>query len=122
PSSQPLNLIHGVAGAPGMAIGPIYQFRRAAIVVQARAGGVLEEQTRLEAALAEAREQLVALHEQVSLRTGAAEAAIFYVHLEILDDPDLLDRVRAEITDQRSAADAWQAAVDERATQLAGLS
>src|SRR6476659_9411589 len=27
PISQPFNLIHGVAGAPGMAIGPIYQFR-----------------------------------------------------------------------------------------------
>ncbi len=122
PASSSPNVVHGVAGAPGMAIGPIYQFRRAAIVVQAPAVGVLEEQARLEAALAEAREQLVALHEQVSLRTGAAEAAIFYVHLEILDDPDLLDRVRAEIADQRSAAEAWQAAVDERATQLAGLS
>jgi len=122
PASSSLNVVHGVAGAPGMAIGPIYQFRRAAIVVQAPAVGVLEEQARLEAALAEAREQLVALHEQVSLRTGAAEAAIFYVHLEILDDPDLFDRVRAEIADQRSAAEAWQAAVDERATQLAGLS
>ncbi len=122
PASSSPNVVHGVAGAPGMAIGPIYQFRRAAIVVQAPAVGALEEQARLEAALAEAREQLVALHEQVSLRTGAAEAAIFYVHLEILDDPDLLDRVRAEIADQRSAAEAWQAAVDERATQLAGLS
>src|SRR6266508_1409874 len=122
PASSSPNVVHGVAGAPGMAIGPIYQFRRAAIVVQAPAVGVLEEQARLEAALAEAREQLVALHEQVSLRTGAAEAAIFYVHLEILDDPDLLDRVRAEIADQRSAAEAWQSAVDERATQLAGLS
>ena len=122
PASSSPNVVHGVAGAPGMAIGPIYQFRRAAIVVQAPAVGVLEEQARLEAALAEAREQLVALHEQVSLRTGAAEAAIFYVHLEILDDPDLFDRVRAEIADQRSAAEAWQAAVDERATQLAGLS
>jgi multiphosphoryl transfer protein len=122
PNSQPLNLIHGVAGAPGMAIGPIFQFRRAAIVVQARAVGVREELTQLQAALAEAREQLVALHEQVSLRTGAAEAAIFFVHLEILDDPDLLDRVRAEITDQRSAAEAWQAAIDERATLLAGMS
>jgi multiphosphoryl transfer protein len=116
------NVVHGVAGAPGMAIGPIFQFRRAAIVVQARAVGVLEELTRLQSALAEAREQLKALHEQVSLRTGAAEAAIFYVHLEILEDPDLLDRVRAQITDQCSAAEAWQLAIDERATQLAGLS
>ena len=122
PASSSPNVVHGVAGAPGMAIGPIYQFRRAAIIVQAHAVGVLEEQTRLQAALAEAREQLVALHEQVSLRTGAAEAAIFYVHLEILDDPDLLDRVRAQIADQRSAAEAWQAAIDERATLLAGLS
>src|SRR5215213_638470 len=33
------NVVHGVAGAPGMAIGPIFQFRRVAIVVQARAVG-----------------------------------------------------------------------------------
>src|SRR5262249_30086212 len=55
------NRIQGVAGAPGIAIGPIHQFRRAEIVVRERAGGIAEEQARLQAALDEARAQLLAL-------------------------------------------------------------
>ncbi len=122
PSGLPVSgLIRGVPGAPGLAIGPIHQFRRAEIVVQDHAGGVVEEQARLSAALDEAREQLAALHEQVLLRAANAEAAIFEVHREILADPDLLDLVRAKIEAQRGAAEAWQAAIAERAAALAGL-
>jgi phosphocarrier protein FPr len=121
PSNGQPKLIQGVPGAPGLAIGPIHQFRRAEIVVQDRAGGVAEEQACLRAALDEAREQLAALREQMLLRAANAEAEIFEVHREILVDPDLLDLVRAEIEAQRGAAEAWQAAIAERAAALARL-
>jgi phosphoenolpyruvate-protein phosphotransferase len=114
-------LIQGVPGAPGLAIGPIHIFRRAEIVVREQAAGVAEEQARLWAALDEAREQLAALREQVLLRAANAEAAIFEVHREILADPDLLDLVREKIEAQLSAAEAWQAAIAERAAALARL-
>ncbi len=64
-------LIQGIAGAPGIAIGPIHQFRRAEIVVRERAVGVAEEQARLQEALDEARAQLFTLRERLLLQTAA---------------------------------------------------
>lgn len=120
PAGQP-NVVQGVAGAPGIAIGPVHQFRRAEIVVQELAGGIAEERSRLHAALDEAREQLVTLREQMQMRSANGEAAIFEVHREVLDDPDLLARVHAKIEERRGAADAWQSAIKEQAATLAGL-
>jgi phosphocarrier protein FPr len=114
-------LIQGVAGAPGIAIGPIHQFRRAEIVVREGAGGVAEEQALLQAALDEARAQLVTLRERLLQQTDASQAAIFEVHREIMADPDLLDLVRTRIAEHQGAAAAWQAVINERAAELAGL-
>jgi phosphocarrier protein FPr len=121
-SSQVSGLLQGVAGAPGIAIGAIHQFRRAEIMVQERAVGRAEEHARLQTALDEAAEQLATLREQMLLRAAHEEAEIFEAHRGILEDPDLLDLVRAKIAENHSAAEAWQAATEERATTLAGLS
>jgi phosphoenolpyruvate-protein phosphotransferase len=114
-------LIQGIAGAPGIAIGPIHQFRRAEIVVRERAVGVAEEQARLQEALDEARAQLFTLRERLLQQTAESEAAIFEVHREIMADPDLLDLVHARISEHQGAAAAWQAVINERAAELAGL-
>ncbi len=43
------------------------------------------------------------------------------MHLEILEDPDLLDAVLVRINQQQSAAHAWQATIDARAKVMAQL-
>ncbi|HEY0739124.1 MAG TPA: phosphoenolpyruvate--protein phosphotransferase [Herpetosiphonaceae bacterium] len=119
---MPANTIRGIAGAPGIALGPVFQFRRATIAVQEGAGTPLEERARLTAALAEARTQLGWLYEQTKDRAGVEEAAIFEVHRDLLDDPDLLDNVHTLIDGGQSAAQAWQRATEEQAAALAQLS
>lgn len=52
---------------------------------------------------------------------ASSEAAIFDVHLEILDDPELLDAVLARIRQQQSAALAWQTAIEARAETIASV-
>jgi phosphoenolpyruvate-protein phosphotransferase len=113
--------IRGVAGAPGIAVGPIFRFERARYEVNERFAGIDHEQDRLRAALEAAQIQLDALREQVLARADASEAAIFEVHRDILSDPELIDEVHAAIAEGRSAAEAWQLATDQQSEALAQL-
>ena len=115
------HLMRGIAAAPGFAIGPIHRLERAKIVVEETFDGVKQEHAALEDALEAAREQLTKLRDQMAEQTAASEAAIFDVHLEILEDPDLLEAVYAKIEKQLSAAKAWQSIIEARAASLAAL-
>jgi phosphocarrier protein FPr len=119
---EPGSVVSGVAGAPGIAIGPVFRFERAHVEVRERFAGVDQEHARLQSALEAAQHQLNELHAEVAQRSEASEAAIFQVHHEILSDPALIDAVRAAIADGRSAAEAWQSATAEHAAELAELS
>ncbi|HEX2910702.1 MAG TPA: phosphoenolpyruvate--protein phosphotransferase [Chloroflexia bacterium] len=113
--------IRGVAGAPGIAVGPIYQFKRSQVVINETSAGATLEQARLQAALESARQQLAELREQVLQRGGEDEAAIFEVHRDILSDPMLLDSAEMAIAEGESAARAWQAVINQQAAQMAKL-
>ncbi len=115
------NMIKGIPAAPGIAIGPIYRLQHEEIEIEEEFQGVADEQKRLHAAIERARIQLATLHKQMLQAASTSEAAIFEAHLEILDDPDLLDAVLARINKQQSAARAWQGAIDVRAQAMAQL-
>jgi len=118
------NQIQGIAAAPGIVCGPVHHLQTAQLTIEETFTGSSEEQNRLQAAIEQARGQLLALKQQMSLSLGnhsVAEAAIFDVHLEILDDPDLLEGVMARIEQQQSAAQAWQTTIDARAKAVATL-
>jgi phosphocarrier protein FPr len=116
------NVIQGIAAAPGIAIGPLFRLQKATLEIEETFSDPSAEKNRLQTAITGARAQLQTLYREMSARTGAEEAAIFEAHLELLDDPDLLDAVLARIDKEQSAAQAWQAVIDARATMLAGLS
>ena len=115
------NQIKGIAAAPGIAIGPVYQLTQAELEIEETFTGSSEEQTRLQEAIERARGQLTKLRKQMLQRSAESEADIFDVHLEILDDPELLDGVLAKINAKQSAAQAWQTTIDARAKMVAGL-
>lgn len=76
------------------------------------------EWQRLQAAIAEARQDIQALLSQASTQIGNAEAAIFDAHLLFLADPLVLDAVKEQIFALRfHAAIAWQGVVEELANQ-----
>ena len=115
------NQIIGIAAAPGIAIGPVHQLKQSELEIEETFAGSSEEQTKLQEAIERARSQLIKLRKQMLTRTAEAEADIFDVHLEILDDPELLDGVLAKINAEQSAAQAWQTTIDARAKMVAGL-
>ena len=116
------NVIQGIAAAPGIAIGPLFRLQKVTLDIEETFSDPSAEKNRLQTAITGARAQLQTLYREMSARTGAEEAAIFEAHLELLDDPDLLDAVLARIEKEQSAAQAWQAVIDNRANMLAGLS
>ncbi|GAA0587291.1 phosphoenolpyruvate--protein phosphotransferase [Caenispirillum bisanense] len=111
----------GVAASPGLALGPLHRLRRAEIAVRDESRGAGRETAALEAAMAEARGQLQALHAAVSARSGSKQAAIFLAHQEFLDDPDLAAEAASLIDGGQSAGRAWQIVTERRAAELAAL-
>ncbi len=114
-------LIRGIAAAPGIAIAPIFQLQRTELEVEETFTSESGEKDRLQRAVEKARAQLVKLGQQMDERGAKAEADIFDVHREILDDPELLDGVLVHIGQQKSAAEAWQAVIEARAALISQL-
>ncbi|MFV0358651.1 phosphoenolpyruvate--protein phosphotransferase [Tropicimonas sp.] len=111
----------GISASPGIALGPIRQFVRARIVVEATARDQAAESKKLDKAFATARAELSQLHDEVMNRSGAGKAAIFRAQAEFLDDPEMLREAGALIRAGRSAGWAWQNTYEEHAGTLASM-
>ncbi len=116
------NSVQAVPAAPGIAIGPVFQLKRAEIALTDEpAGEPAEEQARLQEAVDKARGQLQRLHQQLLDSDASSEAAIFEVHLELLDDAELLDAVLSRIHKGQGAAKAWQTTIEICSQAIAAL-
>ncbi|HAX71719.1 MAG TPA: hypothetical protein DCY14_19040, partial [Anaerolineae bacterium] len=91
------NMLKGVGAAPGIAIGPVYQFQHQEIPINEMSDGLILGWESLQDALARAREQLSKLNHQMIERGLKAEAAIFDAHLGLLEDPELTETVHERI-------------------------
>ena len=121
PRSDDPNLLLGVAASPGLAVGTVFQVRRAEIVVKEEGHGVEYEKRSLTDAIRRARGQLEALRASLHGKADPAKAAIFAAHAELLDDPDFLDIANSAIAKGKSAAFAWKTATKLHADRLAAL-
>ncbi len=110
--------IPGIGASPGLAIGPIRQYRRRKIVVEVTAKDPIAEEKELHRAIAAAQAELEQLYQEVKERTGAAEAAIFRAHAEFLNDPELIDETVDYIRKGHSAGWSWQKAIEARVAAM----
>ena len=113
----------GIPASPGIAIGPVFQYRpRLPEVVARKVANVAAEWTKLQAAIATAQQDLKTLQVEATQQVGAAEASIFAAHQLFLEDPALLDLAKASIFDQRLNAEAaWQQAIEMMADNFRAL-
>jgi phosphocarrier protein FPr len=127
PADEPIPVddggMTGIAASPGIAIGPVFQYRpRLPEVTTYSVIDTEAEWRRLEAALAEAVQEIDQLHKAAIEQVGPAKAAIFEAHLLILQDPTLLDAVNATIVDdQINAEAAWLAVIERTAGDYRAL-
>lgn len=115
------DLLLGVSASPGLAVGQVFQVRRAEIEVTEEGTGVDAERRQLNAAIDTAKGQLSALRAQLHAKSDPAKAAIFAAHEELVDDPDLLEVAESVIAKGKSAPFAWRKAVTTHADRLASL-
>lgn len=120
PSGEARRLI-GVAASPGVVAGTIYHLRRDTLQYQARGRGVEAEQQRLVDGLASARLGLEELQQQMRDDGAHERASIFAAHAEILEDPTLYQEARRHIYAGKSAAYAWDQAIQAQRTIVARL-
>ncbi|WP_068504882.1 phosphoenolpyruvate--protein phosphotransferase [Paenibacillus kribbensis] len=111
--------ISGIAASAGIAIARAFILEHPNYAVERRAVGDVEaEIARLDAALAESQTELEAIKEKTLKELGEKKAEIFASHLLILNDPELIDPVKAKIKDEQLNADY---ALDEVATQFISM-
>lgn len=123
--AEPLTLVPAHApraASPGVGIGPARSTRLGPIEVPDEvAEDPAAEWRRLGKALATVRRNVRQLRVRTARELGEEEAAIFDVHLLLLDDTELLDHARASINEGAAAAPAWQVAISQLHDQLAAL-
>ena len=115
------NMLKGVGAAPGIAIGPVYQFQHQEIPINDMSDGLILGWESLQDALARAREQLSKLNHQMAEKGLKAEAAIFDAHLGLLEDPELTETVHERIQKGQDALKAWKETIEDSAVVVAAL-
>ena len=105
----------GIPVAPGIAIGPLVQYRPTLPEIPVRKNTNPEvECKRLEDAVSVTRYDIRAIRDKARARAGDYEAAIFDAHLICLEDPALLESARRKIFERKMIAEAsWLSAMDE---------
>jgi phosphocarrier protein FPr len=123
PAVAPPGALAGVAAAPGVAVGPAFQYRPQLPEIETVAiEDPAAEWQELSRAIDDAAEEIAQLQKEAEARLGAGEAAIFGAHLLILRDPDVQEDVRRRIErDRINAAAAWQQTVETTAAGFAAL-
>ena len=115
--------LKGIPASTGMAAGTAFIYVQQELKIERR--GVADpaaEWSRLEAALAAARDPLAAIQAKAQAVMSAEEAAIFEAHAMFLDDPALLEMVQAAVHAQRISVEAaWSDAIESYAAELAAM-
>ncbi|HEX7556574.1 MAG TPA: phosphoenolpyruvate--protein phosphotransferase, partial [Leptolinea sp.] len=100
---SPMKSIQGVASSRGIAIGPVFQFRRTELKIETcQNQDPFSEWKRFESALETARAQLTHVYEKALKETDKAQAEIFQFHIMMTEDADLLDRVKNTLEERRT--------------------
>jgi phosphocarrier protein FPr len=107
--------VRGVCASGGLAVGAVYQLKKPVLDVEEYTEG--DQREIFEKSVQQAHLEITSLMNS----TEGPHGDIFKAHLELLEDPEVLETVYAEIQRGKSAAFAWQKAYTEQAESLALL-
>lgn len=114
-----MRVLQGLAASPGIAIGPAFRLERAPVRYQRTAAADRErELLRFQQAVEVAARQLEEVHARAAAESGASQAAIFEAQALMLQDPELLQKVRAAVEEEGIGA---EAAVSDAAEEYIGI-
>ncbi|MDO7908146.1 phosphoenolpyruvate--protein phosphotransferase [Paenibacillus sp. JX-17] len=111
--------ISGIAASAGIAIARAFILEHPDYSVEKRSvEDTQAEVSKLDAALAQSQSELEAIKERTLQELGEKKAEIFASHLLILNDPELIDPVKAMITNEKVNA---EFALNETANQFISM-
>ena len=119
--SEDPNLLTGISASAGLAAGKAFILSETEAVVPEYGGTPEQERRGLDEALAAARRQIDALQSRLKTSGDTSKSDIFGAHLELLEDPDLLELAASAIAKGKSAAFSWKEAFTAHADRLAGM-
>lgn len=114
-------IYYGVSASPGLTFGTIFHLQHNEIVVPESSQSPYEERKMLEHALEQAKVHLKTLETSFKNKNLISKAAIFNAHEEILSDPYILSKVDQQISEGKSAAQAWKTTLFNEAQKLSSL-
>jgi phosphocarrier protein FPr len=118
PAQGDERLFRGLGVSPGMALGSVFVWAQQELPTLQEAGTPAEERAKLDRAVGEAHQQMQALAGTAD-RPGDVQAGIFRAHVELLEDPDLVDYARELVGKGTGAAAAWRQAFTRLSDRLA---
>ena len=123
PAADAAGGMAAIAVSDGIAIGPIFHLRQSVPdIPEYRNQDPGREWHRLQQAIAAAHRAITQNAQAIGHLPGADRTAIFDAHLLMLEDPELLERVRQRIfTDRQNAAFAWHRAIRDIAESYRSL-
>jgi phosphoenolpyruvate-protein phosphotransferase/dihydroxyacetone kinase phosphotransfer subunit len=123
PAEAPPGALPAVAVSEGIALGPLYRYQPAPPPIpQTPASDPDAEWERLLQAINQTEKAIRQRRQQLGRSLGEAQAAIFDAHLLILQDPDLREKVQADIRENHhNAAAAWHTNMQEVAESYRAL-
>lgn len=111
--------LEGTGASRGVAIGPVFQFRRTSLKISlCSVSDVDAEVARVERGVAIAGEQLQQILNKARQEATAAEAEIFEAHLMMLEDPELWGQVETAIRDEKINAESALVNVSASFTEM----
>ena len=91
-------LKEGIVASPGIAIAKAFVYDKVEVeVTEKKVDDPEAEVARLQAALENSKEQILKIKEKAARDLGEEEAEIFEAHAMVLDDPEFVDSITAEI-------------------------
>ncbi|HYJ40206.1 MAG TPA: phosphoenolpyruvate--protein phosphotransferase [Steroidobacteraceae bacterium] len=106
--------LRGVIASPGLGVGTAFYLHAAELPVTEAGRGVQQESTDFE----RARDAVRARLSRLATTAAPTLREIMSAHLELLDDPDLVDGARAAIAGGKSAGFAWRESLHVSARAL----
>ncbi|MCU4431489.1 phosphoenolpyruvate--protein phosphotransferase [Acinetobacter pittii] len=116
--SKPLSSNTGIAASSGLAFGPVHVIKPKVYQYERMGLSVKIEKEKLDIALHAVKNNI---HQVIAKSEVAEIKQIFQAHLEMLDDPDLINGVYQKINLNLSAPAAWHEHIEAAAKEQAAL-
>jgi phosphotransferase system enzyme I (PtsI) len=109
----------GVSASRGICIGPVFQFKRAALEFSAyNITNLASELQRLQNAVNTAQKQISQVYEKAQQESTSGEAEIFQAQLLMLEDPEFWDQVHKDIEGNKINAETALGRVSESYAEM----